>query len=189
MVRKKRAGRRPAGPYSDKRAVITTRITEELRKALEAARERSGQSLSQEIEIRLRNSFNLEKQAAQAFGSQENFAFARLLIEGVAACEGITQGVGPGRWYDNPFATEAAARVAAKLLLAFRPDGPAEPPAHLRWTPDVESFADSVALGILEQLINAKEAPVPETGVEYSTQIKLFPVLHQTLDNVIGRLI
>jgi len=57
---KKKTGAKARGPYENKRAVLTTRITGKTRKALENAAAMSGRSLSQEIEHRLERSFLVE---------------------------------------------------------------------------------------------------------------------------------
>ena len=57
---KKKTGAKAKGPYENKRAVLTTRITGKTRKALENAAAMSGRSLSQEIEHRLERSFMVE---------------------------------------------------------------------------------------------------------------------------------
>jgi hypothetical protein len=53
----RRRGPKPRGQFEDKRFTLTTRITESTRKRLEAAVANSGRSLSQEIELRLDQSF------------------------------------------------------------------------------------------------------------------------------------
>lgn len=52
-------GVRPKGEYSAKSRAFTTRVTADLRAALDAAIEISGRSLSQEVEHRLRLTFQL----------------------------------------------------------------------------------------------------------------------------------
>jgi hypothetical protein len=59
--RKPGAGRKPQGEFKGKSATITTRITPELRSGLEREAKRSGRSLSQEIEWRLRHSLTDQK--------------------------------------------------------------------------------------------------------------------------------
>jgi hypothetical protein len=54
---RRRPGPKPRGQFEDKRFTLTTRITESTRKRLEGAAENSGRSLSQEIELRLEQSF------------------------------------------------------------------------------------------------------------------------------------
>ncbi len=50
------AGRKPRGPFKGKTATLTTRITAATRAALDAAAQKNGLSLSQEVERRLDNS-------------------------------------------------------------------------------------------------------------------------------------
>ena len=67
---RRRPGPKPRGPFQNKRLTLTTRITEDLRKKLEAAAEDSGRSLSQEIELRLIESFT----AAESLATAERLA-------------------------------------------------------------------------------------------------------------------
>ncbi len=63
---RRRPGPKPRGPFQNKRLTLTTRITEDLREKLEAAAEASGRSLSQEIELRLTQSFTADETLATA---------------------------------------------------------------------------------------------------------------------------
>lgn len=56
-ITRRRPGPKPRGPFEDKQATLTTRITAQTRQRLEEAAEASGLSLSQEIERRLDRSF------------------------------------------------------------------------------------------------------------------------------------
>ena len=70
---KKRGPGRPArGPYTDKRKTLTTRITADMRQALEDAAAKADRSLSQEIELRLEQSFRV----GDLFGGGQNLAEA-----------------------------------------------------------------------------------------------------------------
>lgn len=55
-------GTKAKGEYHDKSAVISTRITSELRKMLETSVKKSGLTISREIEHRLRWSYLVENQ-------------------------------------------------------------------------------------------------------------------------------
>ena len=59
VIRRRRpgGGRKPAGPYSQKTCTLSTRITKELRAELDYGAMEHGWSLSQEVEFRLRQSF------------------------------------------------------------------------------------------------------------------------------------
>jgi hypothetical protein len=72
-------GRKPKGNYKQMTRVLSTRITADTRAALEQAAEKSGHSLSQEIEHRLRRSFDVDKQILGLFGNRKNYAVLRLI--------------------------------------------------------------------------------------------------------------
>ncbi len=180
----RKIGRKPSGPYEDKRAVLTTRITADLRQALEDARAASNMSLSQEVEARLRGSFDDEKQIRERFDSLERYAFARLFNEVFDSVEMITR----RHWASDAYTTEVTAQAIAKLLLAFRPAGKTKAPAHLSWAPKPEQLAEATALGIIDQLKMTYETPLPEKGVQYSKQLKMFPSIREWLGDLIGRL-
>jgi hypothetical protein len=74
-----RTGPAPKGEYVDKAKTLSTRITADLRAALDSAKEKSGRSLSQEIEYRLRRSFEEDTKIKDIFGGRENYAIARLI--------------------------------------------------------------------------------------------------------------
>jgi hypothetical protein len=78
-IKMARTGPAPKGEYVDKAKTLSTRITGELRSALDAAKEKSGRSLSQEIEYRLRRSFEEDTKMKDIFGGRENYAIARLI--------------------------------------------------------------------------------------------------------------
>jgi hypothetical protein len=63
MARKRApgAGRKPRGEFKGKSATLTTRITPETRAAMESAAQKSGRSLSQEVERRLIDSVRNER--------------------------------------------------------------------------------------------------------------------------------
>jgi hypothetical protein len=73
------AGRKPKGEYEGKAAVLSTRITKELRQALTRSSKVSGRSLSQEIERRLRRSFDEDRRFDETLGGRENYAILRLI--------------------------------------------------------------------------------------------------------------
>src|SRR5689334_20687046 len=72
-------GRKPTGNYKLKTDVMSTRIREDTKAALQAAAKARGHSLSQEIELRLRRSFDEDKGLIERFGSRRNYAILRLL--------------------------------------------------------------------------------------------------------------
>ena len=74
-------GPQPKGGYEGKTAVLSTRITPELRKALEKAAADRGSSLSSEIESRLRRSFDYEGSIRDIFKDGPTYAFMRTLAD------------------------------------------------------------------------------------------------------------
>ena len=69
----------PKGEYADKSAVLSTRISAELRVHLENAAKASGSTLSREIEHRLRRTFQEEKTTAEMFGGLQNYRLMQLV--------------------------------------------------------------------------------------------------------------
>jgi hypothetical protein len=112
-------GPTPKGEFTDKSAVLSTRISNELRAELEAAVEDSGLTLSREIELRLRKSFVEEKSIAEMFGDQSTFALM-LMIAGAIQLSVKKKGAG---WLQNPNQFEIAIGAALNVLEAIRPEG------------------------------------------------------------------
>ncbi|HLJ20064.1 MAG TPA: hypothetical protein VKU84_07695, partial [Stellaceae bacterium] len=98
----RRPGPRPKGPFEDKRATLTTRITQETRDKLDASAVAAGRSLSQEIEFRLESSFA----ADEVFGGARAAALFRMLA---GAAKDIEARLGSGGWLED-FATFAVVR-------------------------------------------------------------------------------
>jgi hypothetical protein len=69
----------PKGEYVGKSAVLSTRITPDLREGLQNAANKSGRSLSQEIEYRLRRSFGEDQKISDLFGSDSIFILVRMI--------------------------------------------------------------------------------------------------------------
>lgn len=119
MAGKRRTGPAPKGAYAGKSMVLSTRITPETRAALVEAKTKSGRSLSQEIEHRLRRSFDHDERVIEIFGSRQNYAVLRL----IAAAMEITNPVRGGSWRDDPFAYEQMIIAVNTVLAALRPPG------------------------------------------------------------------
>lgn len=117
-------GRKPQGEYANKIATISTRVTADLRQALQQARDESGRSLSQEIESRLRRSFDIETNIMDAFGDRRTYAFFRSMGAVVGT---LYNPEDPDRfWLDDPYQFEQATRAIKGVLAALRPDGQTE---------------------------------------------------------------
>lgn len=95
-----RRGRPPKGNFINKSQTLTTRITPKLKKALEKAAKENGRSVSQETELRLRNSFDTSlqnntphSQLIETMGGEKSFALLRLMgfiISHIQECMGKT---------------------------------------------------------------------------------------------------
>jgi hypothetical protein len=128
----RKAGSKPRGPFNNKRDVLTTRITKETRNALEDASRVTGRSLSQEIEVRLNQSF-FEDRAAELFRDrfygQELAALLELLgrvMQEAGRAGAIKAGAGLTDWLDSPAGYAHATRAALEILNKLAPAQPFE---------------------------------------------------------------
>ena len=84
-------GRPPKGEFHDKRKTLSTRITAGLRDQLEEAATESGRSLSQEIELRLMQSFEKEESRWREFGDSRLFYLCRAFAMSIRLEEAKTK--------------------------------------------------------------------------------------------------
>src|SRR5205809_413957 len=103
------AGRKPQGEFSNKRAMLATRVTMETRKALDAAARNSGRSLSQEVEHRLRDSLKVSDRAHRQPESEALAYLVRRLAE-------IISLISKRRWHRNRWCIETLKFAVTKLL-------------------------------------------------------------------------
>ena len=116
-----RRGPVPRGEYSNKSRVLSTRIREDTRNSLEAAAKHSGRSLSQEIEYRLRRSFDEDKRIFELFGGRRNYAVLRLVAD---VMQTIYNPFRPDAdWLDDPYQFDQLVTAVASVLEAVRPPG------------------------------------------------------------------
>jgi hypothetical protein len=135
---KKRRGPAPKGEYGGKSSVLSTRITADLRDWLEKASKRSGRTLSQEIENRLRETFREEKELTDRFGTYRT----ALVLQVVAlVLNAMRNPENPkAEWLDDPQAFQLAKDAINHTLEAIRPKRPINPfvAAGLDMTEDPE---------------------------------------------------
>jgi len=124
-----KAGRKPSGPYSSKNSVFSARLTEATRRSLEWAKDQSGRSLSQEVEVRLRRSFDEDRDIRERFGSKETYALLRLIAL-VIEIE------------NDPHNAPKAARRAPRSIDAGKPRRRTPLPS---WLTDSRKFDQTVA--------------------------------------------
>lgn len=114
-------GPAPKGEFGDKSAVLSTRISAELRAALEASVEKTGLTLSREIEHRLRRTFQEEETIDAAWGSQRNYRLMQMA--GLAITAAWNPENPEADWLTDPVAFEIALRTVVSILEAVRPPG------------------------------------------------------------------
>jgi hypothetical protein len=117
-------GPKPRGAYSGKTAVFSTRITPEtlelLNTAKKAHRAREW-SLSQEVEDRLRRTFNDDKTDVENYGNKQNAAIVRLIGHVIHAAS--TSVKGKHNWLKEQWLFDDVMDAIAHTLLWFRPGG------------------------------------------------------------------
>jgi hypothetical protein len=108
------AGRKPRGEFKGKSATLTTRITAETRAAMERAAQKSGRSLSQEVERRLIDSVRNERNRRSD---------VRALAEAIAIVAEKVEIATGKHWLQDAFTGEALGRGIEVLVRHFAPHG------------------------------------------------------------------
>ena len=129
-------GRKPKGEFKGKSSVFSTRITPTTRAALEREAQRSGRSLSQEVERRLEWSLGPPKQT-------DSYLRALLFL-----MEQVTKTFGPG-WNANAWKRQAFRAAAIALLDRLIPASDEKIPEDVRPLSELdlpEGMAESAAV-------------------------------------------
>jgi hypothetical protein len=135
-----RRGPAAKGEFGDKSAVLSTRISSELRARLEAEVERSGLTLSREIEHRLRRSFIEDEKIAEGFGNRRNFALMKVLSMMIELKRRPDQ---PSiDWLEDPWLFNQVVVSLNAILEGIRPVGEINPPDHLFGEPGAAYLKD-----------------------------------------------
>jgi hypothetical protein len=114
-----RRGRRPKGEYPEKKRVFASRIREDTWEMLQRAAARSGRSVSQEFEFRLRRSLDDDEKIESAFGDLKTFGLMKLAAQAVKSmCDLKNLKV---HWTTNVTAFDEAIKVITRTLNGFRP--------------------------------------------------------------------
>ncbi len=138
----RRTGRPPSTPGQPKRSAFNTRLRAKIKKRLEFEAERAGRSLSEEIEIRLEQSFRDEDALIEAFGGRHTHSVLKVMGSLAAHIQTRT-----GKSASDDWKTGLAVGRAWKRLIF---DWLAKPPAE--WIAEVERLSD---------MPEAPERPVP----------------------------
>lgn len=123
-------GPTPKGEYADKSAVLSTRISTELRAQLEKAVKRSGLTLSREVEHRLRRSFQEETRYAETFGNKRNYRLMQLVGIAMTLRDPDRRGAD---WLGDPELFVQVLATIHNLLWAVRPAGTEEQLTAAGW--------------------------------------------------------
>ncbi len=114
-------GRKPKGEYAGKTKVFSTRLRPDTKAALVAAAAKNGRSLSQEVEHRLRRSFDEDRDLFERFGGRQNYALLRL----IGSC--LDMSYNPTKpaatWRDDVYAFDQTLATITSVLGTFRPEG------------------------------------------------------------------
>jgi hypothetical protein len=182
LMPKKRTGRPPKGEAGRKGAHLSIRIAAALRDKLEAARREADgvRSLSREIEIRLNESFELDRNIEKRFGGPGTARILEIVGERIRTIEDAAGGaeaetpMGPSalRWFTDRFTHDQVMVMINTIFEHFRPPGRRIVPKALRWHPslkrDVENLGRHVALLALAALESAATfSPESDVPLQY----------------------
>jgi hypothetical protein len=113
-------GPAPTGNYGGKSGVLSTRIRPDTRAAIVAAAKKSKQSLSQEIEHRLRRTFIDDDKIEAAFGGRRNYAIMKLISSTI---EAANPSLINRDWLDDPDTFDRATKAINGVLQIIRLHG------------------------------------------------------------------
>ncbi|WP_162913433.1 hypothetical protein [Rhodospirillaceae bacterium SYSU D60014] len=197
---RKSTGRPPGRPPRAEKTTVpfSIRMDTNLRAALEREAKKKGQSLREEIEHRLRNSFEAglqrswDERLSEMFGGRENLGLM------LAACQLIRWiEIDTGRpWHADAFSTAQVSAGVAELIKVLGTKGDPSPPdnlpSYLRGQED--KLWEPKLWGLLEQIRMAPdqrpEDRPNEDGsfVRYSDTMKRSPIIKQFLGSLVDRL-
>lgn len=152
------------GEFGDKSAVLSTRISAELRTALEKSVARSGLTLSREIEHRLRRTFIDDEKISEGFGTWRNQAIMRMAA---TLTRTVYRNDQPGaEWLDDPWLFDQYIDRLNTLLKGYRPQGEARMPANVYGTPILDNeethrLAGRQAVALLVAAVQDADASLP----------------------------
>jgi hypothetical protein len=151
-------GRKPRGAYKQKTKVFSTRIRADTKEALAAAAKQRGHSLSQEIEYRLRRSFDEDEKMLDKFGGRRNYAVLRLIS---CLMEAVYNPLSPGAfWLDDPYLFNQFVKTTINVLEELRPPGDTSLPSDGSPQGDLLRLAGELQGGSIaaNRLLSIKDA-------------------------------
>ena len=117
-------GPAPKGEYVGQTAVLSTRLTPDLRRRLEVeVEQKPNNTISREVERRLRASFVQDDAIIDAFGSRENYALMRVISMVLELWQNPSDLTAD--WRQDPTAYDQVCKKVMNVLKAMRPEGEA----------------------------------------------------------------
>jgi hypothetical protein len=145
------------GEFGDKSAVLSTRISADLRAALESSVKKNGLTLSREIEHRLRRTFIEDEKIDEGFGSRRNRALMKMIAMMMQTAQR------PDKrdvdWLDDSFLFERAVGRLNALFELVKPMEGSEHPSVAR--PEVDSIMDRVITAGLLYAVQRADPKLP----------------------------
>jgi hypothetical protein len=118
-VQMAKRGRRPKGEYPEKKRVFASRVREDTWQKLQRAAAKSGRSLSQEFEFRLRRGLDEDEKIETTFGDPKTYGLMKLAAQAIKSmCELRNTKV---HWTADVEAFDLAIEVITRTLKGFRP--------------------------------------------------------------------
>ena len=125
---------RPSKPTAEKKtAHAGFRLAAPLYERLVAAAAADSRTLSQEIEARLRLSFDKDQKEVDRFGGQTNYWLLRIIAHQIPIVEKLAHPEAPrenppSRWWEDPYTFQQVKILIDTLFDCFRPNGQAITP-------------------------------------------------------------
>ncbi len=199
-------GRKPLGA-SKKTKTFATRIKPEIFTALKREADRSERSLSQEVEIRLRESLELPAKLQKDWGAEHVEALARLVsqivrtVETAVGANSNFDEAGNLVWNKSPYTHAAVTTAIGRAMAHFTPAGEIETPRHImgsadwmkreNYSPeDIKRLQTPQAIGLacvlplLDQRMWSSPPPIPKPGapvVRRGGKMHSMPRIHKIL--------
>ena len=115
-------GPAPKGEYAGQTSVLSTRLTPELRSRLEEeVAKKPNNTISREVEKRLRASFVEDDEIASAFGSRENYALMRMIAMILEMWHNPADMTAD--WRNDPTAYDQVCQKINNVMSAMKPKG------------------------------------------------------------------
>jgi hypothetical protein len=150
----KRARGRPALSDDQRKSeAVGVHLTKAIKAKLDEARKRpDGEiSISEEIERRVRQSFELDQRIRDRFGGAGTFSLLRIVVEGITSIERRTK----HRWFEDLYTFDQVKLMFNTVYEHFRPAHG----ASQELIEDQKNFGRRVALYLLSMLEAARDFP------------------------------